>query len=109
VSHGSEPCLLDEVSSDAATWPTTLGELCTTGIKKDLVALGTQLGSRVFKAHSCVTEAPADVHVATVRLYSAALAQLTTPGHSYRGDMTRQDGTMVRVMFSAVEDIICYS
>jgi hypothetical protein len=81
----------------------TLDGLCTTGIKKGLVALGTQLGSRIFKAHSCVTEAPADVHVATVCLYSAASAQLTTPGHSYKGDMTRQDSTTVRVMFSAVE------
>jgi hypothetical protein len=33
-----------------------------------------QLGSRVFKAHSCVTEALVDMQVATVRPYSAALA-----------------------------------
>jgi hypothetical protein len=44
-----------------------------------------------------------DVHAATVRLYSAASAQLTTPGHSYSGDMTRQDGTRGRAMFSAAE------
>jgi hypothetical protein len=69
--------------------PTTLGGLWTTGIKKGLVALGTQVGSRVFKARSCVTEAPADVHAATVRLYSAASAQLITPGYDYRGDTTR--------------------
>jgi hypothetical protein len=77
--------------------------LCTTGIKKGLVALGTQLGSHVFKARSCVTEAPTDVHAATVRLYSAASAQLTTPGYGYSGDVTRQDGIMGRAIFSAAE------
>jgi hypothetical protein len=46
----------------------------TIGIKKDLVALGTQLGSRVSNARLYVTEVPADVHIATVRLYSAASA-----------------------------------
>jgi hypothetical protein len=60
-----------------------LGGLWTTGIKKGLAALGTQLGSRISKAHSCVTEAPADVQAATVRPHSAALAQLITPGHGY--------------------------
>jgi hypothetical protein len=55
--------------------------------KKGLAALGTQLGSRVSKTRSCVTKAHADVHAATVRLYNAASAQLTTPGHGYRGEM----------------------
>jgi hypothetical protein len=59
-----------------------------------------QLGSRVSKARSCVTEASVDVHAATVRLYSAASAQLITPGHDYSGDMTRQDGTTALAMFS---------
>jgi hypothetical protein len=72
-------------------------------IKKDLAALGTQLGSCVFEARSCVTEVPANVHVATVHLYNAASAQLTTLGHGYRGDMTRQDGTTVRAMFNVAE------
>jgi hypothetical protein len=54
-----------------------------------------QLGSRVSKVRSCVTEAPVDVQAATVRLYGAASAQLTTPGHGYRGDTTRQVGTTV--------------
>jgi hypothetical protein len=49
-------------------------ELWTTGIKKGLAALGTQLDSHVFKTRLCVTEAPADVKAATVRLYSAASA-----------------------------------
>jgi hypothetical protein len=44
-----------------------------------------------------------DVHAATVRLYSAALAQLTTPGHGYSDDVTRQDGTTGRDMFSTAE------
>jgi hypothetical protein len=44
-----------------------------------------------------------DVHATTVQLYSAALAQLTTPRHGYRGDTTRQDGTRVWAMFSAAE------
>jgi hypothetical protein len=35
------------------------GGLWTTGIKKGLAALSMQLGLRVFKARSCVTEAPA--------------------------------------------------
>jgi hypothetical protein len=44
-----------------------------------------------------------DVHAATVRLYGAALAQLTTPEHDYNGDMTRQDNTTGRAMFRAAE------
>jgi hypothetical protein len=92
-----------EGSSGVATCPTAPDRLWTTGIKKGLVVIGSQLGSRVFKARSCVTKAPADVQAATMRLYSAALAQLTTPGHGYRGDTTRQDDTMVRAMFSAAE------
>jgi hypothetical protein len=75
----------------------------TIGIKKGLAALGTQVGSRVSKVCLCVNEAHADVHAATVHPYSAASAQLTSPGHGYRGDMTRQDGIMVHVMFSAAE------
>jgi hypothetical protein len=98
VSHGLGSRLLAEVSSDvatcptaqcsaflrgelrcgAATCPTSPGGLWTPEIKKGLAALGTQLGSRVFKAHSCVTEAPADVHAATMRLYNAASAALGT-------------------------------
>jgi hypothetical protein len=66
---------------------TAPGGLWTTGIKKGcLAALGMQLGSRVFKTHSCITEAPTDVHATTVHPYSAALAQLTTPGHCYSAD-----------------------
>jgi hypothetical protein len=52
---------------------------------------------------SCITEAHADVQAATVHPNSAASAQLTTRGHGYRGDTTRQDDTMVRAMLSAVE------
>jgi hypothetical protein len=63
----------------------------TTEIKKCLVALGTQVGSRVFKACSCVTEALEDVQSATICLYSTASTQLTTPGHGCSGDVTRQD------------------
>jgi hypothetical protein len=74
---------------------TAPGGLWTTGIKKCLVVLVTQLDSRVSKVRSCVTEAPIDVQAATVRLYGAASAQLTTPGHGYRGDTTRQVGTTV--------------
>jgi hypothetical protein len=77
--------------------------LWTTGIKKYLAALDTQLGSRVFKACSCITEVPTDVQAATVRPYSAASVQLTTSGHGYNGDVTLQDGITGRVMFSAVE------
>jgi hypothetical protein len=81
----------------------TLDDLWTTGIKKGLAALGTQLGSRVSKARSCVTEAFADVQTATVRPYSAASARLTTPRHGYNGDATRQDGTTGRAMLNAAE------
>jgi hypothetical protein len=38
-----------------------------------------------------------------MQLYSAASAQLTTHEHCYSGDMTQQDGTMGRVIFSAAE------
>jgi hypothetical protein len=69
--------------------PTAPGRLWTTGIKKGLAALGTQLGSRVSEVRSCNTKVPADVQATTVRPYSAASAQLTTPGHCYRGDTTR--------------------
>jgi hypothetical protein len=48
-----------EESSGAATYPTAPSGLWTTGIKKGLAVLGTQLGSHVSKARSCVTEAPA--------------------------------------------------
>jgi hypothetical protein len=48
-----------EESSSAATYPMAPSGLCTTGIKKGLAALGTQLGLHVSKARSCVTEAPA--------------------------------------------------
>jgi hypothetical protein len=41
-----------------------------------------------------------DVQTSTVRLYSAASAQLTTPKHGYSGDMTRQDGTTALAMFN---------
>jgi hypothetical protein len=82
---------------------TAPGELWTTGIKKGLAVLGTQLGLHVFKACLCVTEASVDVQAATVRLHSAASAKLTTSGHGYSGDMTQQDGTTGRVMFSAAE------
>jgi hypothetical protein len=49
--------------------PTALDGLWTTGIKKDLATLDTQLGSRVSKARSYVTEA----HVKRACRYSAAL------------------------------------
>jgi hypothetical protein len=89
VSLSSGPCLLDEVRSDAATCPMAPSSaflrvelrcchvphgpsgLWTTGIKKGLAALGTQLGSRVFKARSCITKASVDVQAAIVHLYSA--------------------------------------
>jgi hypothetical protein len=38
--------------------------------------------------------------VATVRFNNATHAQLTTPGHGYSGDTTRQDGTTALTMFS---------
>jgi hypothetical protein len=62
-----------------------------------------QLGLRVSKARLCITEVSVGVQAATMRSYSTALAQLTTPGHGYRGDMTRHDGTMVRAMFSVAK------
>jgi hypothetical protein len=56
-----------------------------------------------FNARSCVTEAPANVHAATVLPHIAASAQLTIPGHGYSGDTTRQDGIMGRARFSVTE------
>jgi hypothetical protein len=80
--------------------PTAPSGMWTAGIKKGLAALDTQLDSRVFKAHSCVIEAPADVQATTVCLYSVASTQLTTPGYGYSDDMTQQDGTTTLAMFS---------
>jgi hypothetical protein len=77
--------------------------LWTIGIKKDLAALGKQLGSCVSKACSCVTEAYADVHATTVYPHSAASVHLITPEHDYSGDTTQQDGTTGRVRFSVAE------
>jgi hypothetical protein len=48
-----------EESSGAATYPMIPSGLCTIGIKKDLAAPVTQLGSHVSKARPRVTEAPA--------------------------------------------------
>jgi hypothetical protein len=42
-------------------------------------------------------------HAATVWFNSATQAQLTTPGHGYSGNTTRQDGTTGHARFSAVE------
>jgi hypothetical protein len=74
VSHGSELWLPErgapllprvprlralpswEGSSGATTCHTAPSGLCTTGIKKCLAALSTQLGSRVCKARSCGTD-----------------------------------------------------
>jgi hypothetical protein len=92
-----------EGSSGAAMCLTVLGGLWITGIKKSLAALGTQLGSCVSKACSYVTEVTADMHAATVHPHIAVSAQLTTPGHGYNSDMTRQDGITGRAMFSVVE------
>jgi hypothetical protein len=39
-------------------------------------------------------------YTATVRFNSATHAQLTTPGHGYNSDTTRQDGTTALTMFS---------
>jgi hypothetical protein len=55
-------------SSSATTSLMAPSGLWTTGIKKDLAALVTQLGSRVSKARSCVIEAPV-----RCACYSAAL------------------------------------
>jgi hypothetical protein len=46
-----------EVGSGTAMYPTAPSGLWTTGIKKDLVAQGTQLGSHMSKAWSHVTYA----------------------------------------------------
>jgi hypothetical protein len=54
-------------------------------------------------ARSCVTEAPEEVQAATVRPYSAASVQLTTPRHGYSGDVTQQDGITGRAMFSVAQ------
>jgi hypothetical protein len=103
VSRGPGPCLFAEVSSGAATCQSVPGGLWTTGIKKGLAVLGTQVGSCVSKARSCITEASADVQAATVRPYSAASAHLTTLGHDYNGDMIRHDDITGRAMFGATK------
>jgi hypothetical protein len=48
----------------------------------------------VFLKHArALSKSLQDVHAATVQLYSTMSVQLITPGHSYSGDITRQDGT----------------
>jgi hypothetical protein len=85
-------------SSGATTCPMAPSGLWTTGIKRGLAALNTQLGSCVSKVRSHVAEAPAghadkrrhhnQQDVRTDR-YSAAqqcsAAQLPTHGHGWRG------------------------
>jgi hypothetical protein len=41
-------------------------------------------------------------HAATVRFNRATQAQLSTPGHGYSGNTTRQYGTTSLIMFSIV-------
>jgi hypothetical protein len=58
----------------------------------------------VFPGHArALPKRLQDVQAATVQLYSAASAQLTTSGHGYSGDMTQHVGTMGWAMFSAAE------
>jgi hypothetical protein len=57
--HVAPASPLREERSGGVTYPTTPSGLWTTGIKKGLAAPGTQLGSHVFKAWSCVTEVSA--------------------------------------------------
>jgi hypothetical protein len=52
-----------------------------------------QVGSRVFKAPSCVIEAAADVKAATVYPHNAVSALLITTKHCYSGDTTQQDAS----------------
>jgi hypothetical protein len=74
-----------------------------------------QLGLRVFKARSHVTEALArcagrrrhhDLQTvqtgATVPHYSTTSTQLMTPRHGYSGDATQQDYTTLLTEFSTV-------
>jgi hypothetical protein len=85
-------------SSEAATCPTTPSGLWTIGIKKDLTALGTQLGSHISKVCSRVTEAPArhvgmrhhhNLQDVRTSRYSAAqhcsVARLPTHRHGWQG------------------------
>jgi hypothetical protein len=71
--------------------------------KERLSCLATQVGSRVSKAHLCITEAPVDVQAATARPYSVVLAQLTTHRHGYSDNVTQQDGITGHTMFSAAD------
>jgi hypothetical protein len=69
VPHGSGLCLSERRAPVLPCVPRPPVGMWTLGIKKGLAALGTQLGSRVFKTHSCVTEA----HVRHADRYSATL------------------------------------
>jgi hypothetical protein len=102
VSHGSGLCLPERGAPllPCVTWPRWTVDHRN---KKGLAALGTQLGSHVSKARSCITKAPVDVQAATVHPHSAASTQLTTPGHGYSGGMTQQVGIMGWAMFRVVE------
>jgi predicted kinase len=89
-----EHCLLTQEGSDGTTCLTALTGPQTSEIKKDLADLSMQLGSRISKARSRVTE-PTTRRVdmrryhdlqtvqtcATVMCYSETPAQLTTHRH----------------------------
>jgi hypothetical protein len=92
-----------EGSSGVVTCPTAPNRSWTIWIKKGLAALGTHLGSRVSKAHSCITKAPAWY----AGCYSVSLQCSVGPaGHSWtwlQCDITRHDDTTGCAMFSAAE------
>jgi hypothetical protein len=115
VPRGSGPSLTAREGSNTATCPTALNGPRASGIKKGLAGLGMQLGLRVFKACSRVTEALTrragrrrhhDLQTvqtgATVPHYSTTPTQLITPRHGYNGDATRQDYTTLLTEFSTV-------
>jgi hypothetical protein len=83
-------------------YPMAPSGLWTTRIKKGLAAPGTQLGSHVSKSTVAYYRGACKAcrHANTVRFNSTTHAQLTTPGHDYSGDTTRQDGTTALTMFN---------
>jgi hypothetical protein len=50
-----------------------------------------------------LSDKPLIFEVVLSQFNSATQAQLTTPGHGYNSDTTRQDGTTERARFSAAK------
>jgi hypothetical protein len=120
VTCPSVPDLLAEVSSDAAMCPMASG---STFLRGKLWCYHMSHGPRRDMDHRNKERLSCSRHTARLTCFHGALVHYRSAcstcmllqcrsivqhrpnfhGHGYKGDTTRQDGTTVRVMFSAAE------